>query len=108
MTIHENSKSELRVCSHEQSLESVVERLVDEIDSRQGLCQRQPRRIDVQTFTYQLGYCSQSPCNTRRADIGEGWDRLHKHSWIKLPRLAVDVDIGARKVRREQRRAKGD
>ena len=80
-------------------------RLVDGLDASHGFGQRQSPGIDVEPLPHQFRHRAQPARDPGRTDVAEGRHRFREHARVELPWLAVDVEIGAREIRRQHRRA---
>ena len=105
MAVDQHGEAEAGMGACHQPLQRVVIGLVDRLDAADRLGERQPARIDVEPLADQLRHGAKPAGDARRADVGEGRHRLGEHARVEFPRLAVDVEIGAREIGGEQRRA---
>jgi hypothetical protein len=108
MAIDQHGKTEGRMSAHHQLLQGFVERLVDGFDPHHRLGQRQAAGIDVKAVADQLRHGAKAARHAGRANVAIGRHRLRKHARIEFPGFPVGVEIGARKIGRQQGSAKHD
>ena len=97
----------LRVASSKLR-QRAVKRPVQPLDALEGGADRQPLAIDFLGVCNDAGDRAEPAHDPRRLGVGEGRQPPQKQFGIKLVGLAVDIQIGAREARREQRRAQAD
>src|SRR5437868_13358920 len=61
--------------------------------------------IELPATRDDTGDRAESHAHARRTRIDEARQRVREHRRVELPRLAVDIEIGAREARREPRRS---
>jgi hypothetical protein len=105
MAVDQHRVAELLMGAAEQRLQRLVVRLVDRVDPAERLGDGQPAGIDVEPLADHLGDRAETAGNARRPDVCERGHRVREHARIEFPGLAIDVEIGARKIRGKQRRA---
>src|SRR5205085_6666854 len=79
--------------------------VVEDIDALFRLGEAQLAGIDLLATRDDTGDHAESQAHARRTRIDEARQRVREHRRVELPRLAVDIEIGAREARREQRRS---
>ena len=81
---------------------------VQPVDAGEPFLDRNPAEIDLLPVADDPGDGAEPAGHTHRAGIGEGWHAALEHARIEFVGLAVDVEIGARKLGNQQRRAERD
>ena len=105
MAIHQDHGAEPLMRLVDQPAQRAVIRLVQRLDPRQPVIDRQPFAIDLLAVTDHARDGAETAGHPHRAGIGETRQAARKHPGIEFVGLAVDVDIGARKVDRDRRKA---
>ena len=77
-----------------------VKRLIDIFDARFGFGKAQFACINRNILGHQPWHCTQTGRRTHRMAVNMGGQRIFKQSLLELVRGAVQIDIGARIMRR--------
>ncbi|MNL25085.1 hypothetical protein D3C87_1465530 [compost metagenome] len=79
--------------------------MVDALDAHAGILDRQPIAIDGLVLGDDAGQRAQARRDARRGGVEPVRERLDEHGGVEFPGLAIDVEIGAGKMRPQQGRA---
>lgn len=105
MAVDQHRHSEIGVGARQQAAQAGMIGLVDRLDPRKRLVDRQPVGIDIHILGDDARHRSKTAGDPHGADIGIRRKRAFEHAGIELVGLAIDVQIGAREIRFEKRRA---
>ena len=89
-----------RVGVDEQLAERPVVGLVDRIDPLQAFVDGERTGVDLLAFGDDAGNRAEAAGDADRADVGVGRQAAGEHLRVELVGLAVDVEPGAREIRR--------
>ena len=105
MAVDQDAKAEHRMRPGDQPAKAGVIGLVAALDPLHGDGQRHPALVDLHVFSDDARDRAKPTGDARRIAVGKRRQRIGKHPGIELIGLSVDIDIGAREMRDEQRRA---
>ena len=89
----------------QQALQRRVIGQVDALDPHAGVVEGQPLAIDRLVLGDDAGQRAEAGGDARAGGVEAIRQRLDEHLRVEFPGLAVDVEIGAREMRAQQRRA---
>ena len=105
MAIHHDHGAERLMRLIDQPPQRAVIGLVQGLDPRQRVVDREPLAIDFLAVADHARDGAETAGDPHRARVGEARQSPCEHPGIELVGLAVDVDIGARKVDPHRRKA---
>src|SRR5437868_14730174 len=105
MTVYDQRIAEALLRRLDQLAERAVIGAIEPFDARQRVRQMQLAAINVLTGGDDPRNRTESDLDARRAGIDEVGKALSEHCGIKLVRLPIDVEIGAREAGVQERLA---
>ena len=102
MTIDQQIAAEQCLGFLDQPAQDLMIRMIKAFDAPARLCKAELAGIDLLAIGDDPGDGAQTHAHPRRPGVDEFRQRVGKHRRIELIGLAVDVEIGARKPRRQQ------
>ena len=105
MAVEQHGEAERRLGRANERAERRVIGLVVALDARHGVGEAQLAAIDLGAVGDDAGDRAKPAAHPGRMGVDVGRQRVLEHRRVELVGLAVDVDVGARKQRPDQRRA---
>src|SRR5947208_10818287 len=104
MAIHHHHRSERLVRLVDQPPQRAVIGFVERLDPRQPVVDRKALAVDLLAVADHARNGAETAGYPHRSRVGEARQPPREHARIEFVRLAVDVDIGARKVDPDHRK----
>ena len=105
MAIEQHRRAKGPDSAFNEPAQSLMVRLVELIDARHRLADRQQPLVDLLRFADDPRDRAEAAGDAQRTGVGVGRQPALEHQRIEFERLAIKVEKGAGKVRAHERRA---